>query len=878
MLMVDNTKYSRGSEWRKWDLQVQPIKSGWFPNLDSKAAEIEKATRDYLKTAVAKNISVVAITDHNCGHAIDSALGIIEQEKLDITVLPGVEIDVHIGYQFIIIFNPSYKNKIGKPTWKETVDHFLNHTCGLSSPVMNSNGQAEPINGDIHEILSRICKEDIGLPVFAHCQSEKGLFKKAAPAYRMKYFTNFLSGKYHFALDHKTDRNIEATKNILKSWNIKTDKFAYIKTSDAHKATDVGTNFSWIKADPTYSGLKQIIYEPVERLKIQENNPSFEYNKPYFSKIEIKETVEVFDQTQDQVCFNETMIPLNKNLVAMIGGRGTGKSMLVDYWGSIFGKNTDVDKRFSPDPHFSIEYSKENVENPTMKVYSGKNYNHLDFIYIPQSRLKSISNKNNIDQEVKKLLGLEDLHFSKKLTAEIQNILENIDKLSSWFVEEDEEGQQLNNKDYVKSIRTESKALLKSITTKSNKEKLKKYTENISAIQALKNNLEYLDKLQLQLKSFQIEFSGQIAEASIRFPKEDGYKKLKIVDLNSQLDVISENRKIAETRKESKESENETIKKDFEKEGFTGDLSNLLKNASTYQSWVVWADGQLQEIEKRRVILENWRIRRDELATKLKKEYEHQKGEIDKAWMNILERHGGEQHKKLIKTILLKGDKTSVEGEIVFNEKNFYDRLLEIVDRRSYRDINALRKHFKISSFEDWIQFISRDLKKFIDDGAEAEKFPGIKKIFFGLKERATYLKTLPKITHNDKRLNLLSVGQRGTVYLCLKLATDAFSTPIIFDQPEDDLDNEFIVEELIGIFRELKEYRQIIIVTHNANLVVNADAEQVIIATNDNETLDYKSGSLENENIIDGVCKILEGGKEAFEKRKHKYRFKRLG
>lgn len=109
-------------------------------------------------------------------------------------------------------------------------------------------------------------------------------------------------------------------------------------------------------------------------------------------------------------------------------------------------------------------------------------------------------------------------------------------------------------------------------------------------------------------------------------------------------------------------------------------------------------------------------------------------------------------------------------------------------------------------------------------------------------------------------------------MYLCIKLATNAFSTPIIFDQPEDDLDNEFIIEELVSIIKELKTYRQIIIVTHNANLVVNADSEQIIIANNDEEILSYRSGSIENQEIVKSVCRILEGGEIAFKKRTSKY------
>ena len=71
-----------------------------------------------------------------------------------------------------------------------------------------------------------------------------------------------------------------------------------------------------------------------------------------------------------------------------------------------------------------------------------------------------------------------------------------------------------------------------------------------------------------------------------------------------------------------------------------------------------------------------------------------------------------------------------------------------------------------------------------------------------------------------------------------------------------------------------LKKYRQVIIITHNANLVINADAEQVIVAKNDNEKLKYTSGSLENIEINKQICEILEGGKEAFKNRERKYGF----
>lgn len=127
-------------------------------------------------------------------------------------------------------------------------------------------------------------------------------------------------------------------------------------------------------------------------------------------------------------------------------------------------------------------------------------------------------------------------------------------------------------------------------------------------------------------------------------------------------------------------------------------------------------------------------------------------------------------------------------------------------------------------------------------------------------------------MTYQEKDLQRISVGQRGTFYLCLKLATESFSTPFLFDQPEDDLDNEFIIKNLIPIFREVKKYRQVIIVTHNANFVVNADSDQIVVATNQNEVLSYEAGALEDLAIRERICDILEGGKKAFLNREQRY------
>lgn len=149
-------------------------------------------------------------------------------------------------------------------------------------------------------------------------------------------------------------------------------------------------------------------------------------------------------------------------------------------------------------------------------------------------------------------------------------------------------------------------------------------------------------------------------------------------------------------------------------------------------------------------------------------------------------------------------------------------------------------------------------------------------------------------IKFNDIELNNLSPGLKGVALLILYLELDKEDKrPILIDQPEENLDNRSVYNTLVRYFKDAKKRRQVIIVTHNPNLVVNTDSEQVIVADFDrglekqNSRIFYVTGSLENtfkddeanivlekQGIREHVCLILEGGKDAFEKREKKYGF----
>ncbi|WP_164659541.1 TrlF family AAA-like ATPase [Tropicibacter sp. Alg240-R139] len=127
-----------------------------------------------------------------------------------------------------------------------------------------------------------------------------------------------------------------------------------------------------------------------------------------------------------------------------------------------------------------------------------------------------------------------------------------------------------------------------------------------------------------------------------------------------------------------------------------------------------------------------------------------------------------------------------------------------------------------------------------------------------------------------------LSPGTRGIVLLLLYLALDETDDrPLIIDQPEENLDPKSVFEELVPLFVAAKAKRQVIMVTHNANLVINTDADQIIVAEAGEHQpsglplIKYISGGLENLTIRTAVCNILEGGEDAFLERQRRLRVK---
>jgi ABC-type nitrate/sulfonate/bicarbonate transport system ATPase subunit len=120
--------------------------------------------------------------------------------------------------------------------------------------------------------------------------------------------------------------------------------------------------------------------------------------------------------------------------------------------------------------------------------------------------------------------------------------------------------------------------------------------------------------------------------------------------------------------------------------------------------------------------------------------------------------------------------------------------------------------------------------------------------------------------------VNQLSDGQRHTIFLTIAMLAES-DAPLIIDQPEDDLDNAFVFSSVVETLRLVKECRQVIVVTHNANIAVLGDAEMIFpMRRTDDRGVALDRGAIDRKETRNEVQRILEGGEEAFRRRKEIY------
>lgn len=731
-----------------------------------------------------------------------------------------------------------------------------------------------------------------------------------------------------------------------------------IKGSDAHSPEDIGnlpkktdgvTLHCWIKADLTFEGLKQTLYEPEERVFIGSSPPDRKDNSKVISSICIRSS---------NGWFKDQTLELNRDLVCIIGGKGSGKTALVDLLGlsggdfDIKNENTFLYKAGHELAGTKLLMQWEDGSTDTELTVSDPPKVPIDrkVRYLSQSFVESLcafDRHEQLEREIEgilfqyvpktKALGTDS--FESLKIKETEGVRLEIDNLAARIGELNEDiftlgaliesrPQLVRERDQIeKDIAELHKQKPQPSTDEEKKnvealallsERRAKLASEVEGLRIKLNKLEVLKRrfglISDSIQAFNTEVrtvlgelgeSGLVEDIRIVLPERAAGL------LNEKIRAIAEEVAVLEGTGGPCKEGVDTI------DSLDKEIAALNQKSTTESQ----RKEKFEEFNRR--IAENAQ-KRDALAQKISTIDQFTQKELDakveqrkqlflsffkklEEKRQVLERLYGPLNEKAADTE--EGAKVRFYARYTFNHERFASEAGDVFDFR--KSVLRSEKAFVDEGKRFWgkIQagLPSPDFKA-IDTLLSALQKEGARP----LKEQVLSNKTTKNcddwlysldyydveygIKYDDTDLDKLSPGKKGVVLLLIYLTIDKDYRPLIIDQPEENLDNRSVYSTLVKYFREAKKKRQVIVVTHNANLVVNGDAEQVVVANFEKDMatqsarIKYVCGALENtrvpstteknvlnrQGIREHVCELLEGGETAFEKREEKYGFSR--
>lgn len=657
------------------------------------------------------------------------------------------------------------------------------------------------------------------------------------------------------------------------------DKFKKpsITASDAHEIKDIGYKYTWIKADPTFDGLKQVLFEPKpnERISLNIGKPK---GKPDYSVIN--------SIVLDKESIWKQEIPLNDNLVTIIGGRSTGKSTLLSSIAKSINKDIEVEE------HIVALTSSVTI---TWKD-DGKNENR-EIEFFPQNHMISIAQD---PKEINRLIGniiktkaeyslIEDYHIVMDETRkEIAVETENYYKLFNELKKEQNNLRELNDKE---SVNKELDKIKKNITVIRQNNDIS--MEELSELDSLKKKLTILisekTKLEKDIEVFSRVKSENIFNSSFNLElinlSEEVTKKLEtLISIAKEEFIIKINTEFEKTKNEivneltvNYSNMKEIEEKPVYKKGLT--LAQNNKELEELENKLKIEEKKLNIISEKEKVVGVLRVKSNEIFEEILK--------LNYSYISNLE--------KIVNSFNLEFTDIKIVAKSKYLKEELEDFLSSALNLKSL--INKGFKDNLLRMYEN--KFEINDLKniivKILNNTLEFKgKYNDTKPIFQLEFLQKNWLELYYDLIYQEDSFVHMSQGKKSFVILKLLLDFSDKKCPILIDQPEDNLDNRAIYKDMVLYLKEKKKERQIIIVTHNPNIVVGADAEQVIVANHhgiDSKNtkdirFEYLSGSLENSKIKDSkelkvlysqgirehVCELLEGGSDAFKKREKQY------
>jgi len=888
-----------GAEWVRVDLHLHSPGSSSFIlpdglSLDSPSS-VEKFVQEYVNKLKEANIKIAAITDYNLIRKDWFEKIKEEASRYSIIILPGVELDVGFaggkyGLHILFIF--------GENENIEGINRFIHS--------LDKNPQNTLVKGRIHrrleskyeleELISKIREKFNCLVIFAHPDDDKGLFKSFNPERAVEYIK--------IIKPDAVEKFSDCTRNRLISTGMLTkeelERITTIEDSDPKGLEEIGNKERNGKIRATYlklsdfsiDAIKLALHDPLVRVAL--------YSPPRMTHDRITGI-----NVNGAGFLRKLKINFNPEMNTLIGGRGVGKSAIIEtiryglglpvysdpgyrvnFVHDVVGSGGRIEislQRYYGDQ--KKNYVIRRTIGKEIEIYDGSNKLNIDIatlyngkppVIIGQKELYHVARDPNFRLKlVDELIGKDVKDKQKEFNELIEKLKINgneIISLKKKISKKDEYEQELKGiEDEIKIFEDLGVAekLKKLMDIISDDELIKDGSEKIKEV--MNKTQEMKDYLELELDGIKerLENSKTHHESIERLQKIFyEFKKHTInvlINLLKDVEKLKESYqnevKIWEQYKLNVESKVEEIKRELGKRRLNPErLEELTKRKAILEP-------RIEELRKVEKLLNAKLEERDRLKIKLKEK----RHELFNLRMNRIEEINERLKGRLKLEVRFEEDRDEFEKRLkglLIGSGIYKNAINSIVESELAIDGLLISEYItdgkdKIIEKLGFTETMAEKLADWFDD---EEKLFELETLF---PEDKIIIKL--NVDGDFKDIEKLSDGQKATALLLLLFAQE--DRILILDQPEEDLDNRFIYEDVVKILRDYKSKRQFIIATHNANIPVIGDSEQIIVLESEEGVCNVvDTGSVDKKSIRNLVKNIMEGGEEAFKLRAEKY------
>lgn len=966
----------RGSWWRRWDLHIHTNASDGKGTCDEILAEAQK-----------KNIRCIAVTDHHTFANVDEMKKLAPAYK--VSVITGVEFRTEYGDESVHMIGLFPDEHEGTQLTADYLHDNVLSPLGVSkSAILEKGRRIKPEGSEKDWFEAGMFQVQVNFKDAAKLIHKYGglvtvhagnkgnsieTMKHDGKGVRNTTIENSLGPVKEELFTEGYIDICDITQPRDAAFYMKQFGKPSITTSDAHKVEDVGTNFCWIKADTTFEGLRQVLIEP-SRISYEEpeviqrirRNPD-----KFIIGLNIRRTDTA---TMPEVWFDNTKIPLNPGMVAIIGNKGSGKSAIADIL-ALCADSTNEYLSFLTPSKFRMNKPFNRARQIEANIqWCDRSYSTTKTLdmdsdetqpkrvkYIPQNFLETIcttEEDEKFEAELKDIifqyLKPEDRYNQESLDGIIEYltnennkscelIQDSIQRLNETIIGLEQmlepnykltlqnqlkyKQDQLSNAQSAKPVEVtkpdlsgneeaqKAKSAIDALTTAVGKlkveieqkqEALVAKKKGLQDLRAVKESFGRLNgQIQESLglftsilsaygldinKVFQIQYHPEELDALItKITEESDVISKEVNDETTGLvkRLEDKNKELEEAKKKLSEPElkyqeylkrKQVWEKQIEEITGTPEKEGSIKY---FQAKIEYVDHHLREdLSKQRT------ARRASVRQLMEK-----KAEVLTTYntlfapvVDFIQKYSSELNDY------------PIEFDAAFSIRKFPEHFFDYVGQQvsgsfygkeaGMLRLNEAIENIDMQDIESIVDFpaaINGDLlvdkrdttkivtKNVADQIRKGHSQQELYNYLYGME----YVQPFFQLKMNGKPLASLSPGERGALLLLLYLFVDMDDKPLIIDQPEENLDNESVYAYLVRFIRQAKKKRQIIIVTHNPNLAVVCDADQIIrmnIDKQNKNTVSFASGAIENPIINKQIVDVLEGTYPAFHNRDCKY------